>query len=227
MKTILALILLSASSFAGVQYVSGTIAPADRPCAVWQYGQPSAFHLAPNVRVEFPGFDSSLGTLVDVEIVFNHTPTWQYRAENLFTQSGASSVSWTRGYQLNVVYRPNFVGPVCFDLSNTVGDNGASYTAQRTWGPLTAFDGVEDFAGTSGLATAYGNSGQYTGTTILHPNTPRELAYFSFPGTKAFYISPRVLTDVVSGFPLALWWSSEDDVRLNLNGSVSIKYTYQ
>jgi len=206
----------------GTAYASYTIPVAERPCPVMQYGFDENTTFAPNVRVDLPAFDTSLGVLYDIEIIFNFQQTWAYRAENTNILP-TSAITWSRSMQMNLVYRPSFYGPVEWDGRNTVGDRGVSLTAAGSWNPLTSFDGVSDWSGTSGFDANYGLL--YTTLVVAHPNSPIELWYWGLPGTKSFYISPRMLDSQTSGFPGH--WQSESDIRLNLGSSVSVLYHYQ
>lgn len=212
---------------ASIFYASAVIAPAARPCPIAIYGTPTGSWQTPNVRVDLPPFDPALGTLTEVEVFFNFTPTWLYRAENTTTIQGTQSINWFRQFELNVVYRPGFFGPVEWNVDNTVGDGGGSYAAQGLWqAPLPPFDGLLDFQGVSGLDTSYGHSGQYTALVVLHETNPRALAYWQIQAPKTFYISPRFLQGTESGFP-SHSWASEEDIRLNFGGSVNVLFHYQ
>lgn len=216
--------MITALILAGTMYASYTIPVAERECAVMKYGFSESTTFAPNVPVHLPPFDASIGTLTGVRITFNITPTWEYRAENVNVQP-TSNLSWYRAFNLNVVYRPSFVGPVEFDPRNTVGDLGMTFGVTASRPPLTAFDGSNDFAGSSGFSTSGAGSGAYTVVQTTQCNSSLELWWYSQPGVKTFYISPRMIASSTSGFPAH--WASESKINVNLSGAVMVQYTYQ
>ena len=216
--------MIAALLLLGVQYASYTIPAADRPCPLMRYGYQESTTFEPNVPVHLPPFDTTLGTLTSVRITYNVTPTWAYRAEH----PGATPtqpITWYRALHTNVVYRPSFVGPIETSDRNTVGDLGMTIGAYHATSPVAAFDGTIDYAGPSAISTTYGGSGTYTIPQTAVCTTSLELWYFSQPGTKTFYISPRMTLDgTTTGFPGH--WASESDIRVNLGSSVSVQYTY-
>lgn len=231
MKYLLALIAILVPhdpSYAGIQYESYTIPVASRDCALVTFA--SSVWDAPNVPITVPPFNTALGTLTSVDVVFNHTPTWVFGGENTSVNLGTTPVVWSRAYALNVVYRPSFQGPTEWNARNQVGDNAAgSFTGTGQWiFPLDAYDGATDWGGTSGFTWPYANSGLYTSVTSLHETDPLALsAFWQVQAPRTFYISPRFQSKSSSGWPSHYLWEEADDVRLHLGSTVTIQYHYQ
>lgn len=231
MKYLLALIALLAPhdpSYAGTQYESYTIPLAARDCPMVTFASP--VWNAPNVPITVPPFNTALGTLVAVDVVFNHTPTWVFGGENTSVNIGTTPVQWSRAYALNVVYRPSFQGSTEWNARNLVGNNPAgSFTGTGQWiFNLDAYDGATDWAGTSGFTWPYANGGFYTAVTNLHETDPLALsAFWQVQAPRTFYISPRFQSATSSGWPSHYLWEEADDIQLHLGSTVTVQYQYQ
>ena len=219
--------MLTALLLAGTQYVSYTIPAAERPASVSTY---AAGWQEPAIAITVPPFDTTLGTLTDVELYVNYTPTWEWRVEHLTDLQGTDPISWRRAFQLNVVYRPSFVGPVEHDLRNRFGVSapaGQIGTGNRPF-PIGPFDGLLDYQGPSGFGTSYAHSGLYTQIVNLHTGSDAlELWYWSLPSPRTVYLCPRRLQ--ASEFTIGIpgHWVDGDQISLNFNASVQIMYHYQ
>lgn len=171
--------------------------------------------------ITFPAFNTMGGTrtLDDVEIITNFNPIWRYQAENLSTYNPTSTITWQVSIEMNLVYRPNFGGPVCFNPLNTVGNYGSSYATGSAHPSLPLYDGVTDFSGLSGFSHQFS---LYMYLIVTHANTPRELAWWSGTGPRTFYICPRFLNQHHSGFNGHYVEGYEVDV--NMAPSVAVIY---
>lgn len=210
----------------GQQLVTYHVPPADRVQSLYDFNVSSG-PLDPNLAVTIPSFDTSLGTLTSVKILTNMTPTWFVRAENesIFPVTPAQPVTWFTQTQTVWNYRPSTQNPYDANYAFNNGVGVTSVNAQGTINNLSAYDGVTDYAGTSGIQTDFGNSGLYTHIFNLTTTRQRELDWFSSGTTRTIFASTRALAQPWNGWPGH--WSHGLLVQMNFASDVYVTYTYQ
>lgn len=212
------LVLAAPSPAMGVQVVHATIPPAQRHVDIVTVEggiQPLA-----DVALIFPAFDACLGTLTDVEFIESWTGNWHFAAENLAPTLPTLAVNWRESFEMNVGYRRLIFGPY-EDQRYCVGHPVGSYLIGGVHDPLPAFDGAEDYSGPSGFWT---NDVGYPFMIDIHELRPRYLAWWSAPGLRTIYISPRDCEqDSVTGLNGHEWGFGQD---IDLAPTATIVYTY-
>lgn len=224
-------LVLAVCTFVGIAnggqvIVSYQVPPADREQTLYDFNVSSG-PLDPNLAVTIPSFDDTLGTLTSVRIITNMTPTWFVRAENesIFPITPAQPVTWFTQTQTVWNYRPSTQNPYDANYAFNMGVGVSSVNAQGTINNLSAYDGVTDYAGTSGIQTNFGASGLYTHIFNLTTTRQRELDWFSSGTTRTIFASTRALPQSWNGWPGH--WSHGLIVKMNFASDVLVTYTYQ
>lgn len=152
--------------------------------------------------LSFGRFDPGLGTLLSVNLTFNADITGSFAAENL--GSSTTTVYGNEG-AAETISLPNGGSIV---VAPTIAANA---------GTLGAFDGTEDFAGTSGKALS-NLSGTSSGTQQLVDSAL--LAAFTGTGTIALPITAVGTSQAIGGGNLLT------ELTQQAGASVAVSYTY-
>lgn len=209
---------IAGRSLAGVQVVHASPSQAHVDIVTVEGGpQPWA-----DVELAFPPFDHTLGTLTDVEVIEHWTANWHFAAENEAPTLPTDYVTWRESFEMNVGYRRLFSSSPYEDQRYCVGPpSPGSFLIAGVHTPLAPFDGVEDYAGPSGF---WANEVSYPEVIDLHETRPRYLLWWTMPGPRTIYISPRDCEqDSVTGLNGHEWGFGQD---LDLAPNAVVIYHY-
>lgn len=214
---------MSQSATAGTVIYGVNLSPQQQQQTLFDYS--SSGPLDPDLPITVPSFDTSLGVLTSVQIFCNMAPTWDIRLENESSTpiTPANMVTWFSQTQTLFTYRPNQQNPFNYAYAFAGGAGASSLNAQSSVSILSAYDGVTDFAGTSGTEFSYG--GGYTWNMSPTATSSREMAWWSSGTARTIYCSTRSLGNDFNGWPGH--WTAQHRAKMNLSSVVLVKYTYQ
>lgn len=165
-----------------------------------------------NQIVSIPQFDPSNGTLCFVVIRVTANYDALVRTENTTGNSGHISVLATQTLQ---VTPPNFVAPVPVANSEII-----PYTSK----PVTAFDGVVDYAGTSSANFTYSPTNPRNELLVSSIREPADFGFGSFIGNGSYNFSFDGSGSVLVYSNTGALPSSDSD--LFLSAKVEVEYLY-
>lgn len=230
MKNLLiALVVLVAPAQAGTVLHQATLTPAEQATRVQDFTGP----IAPSIALTYPSFDTSLGTLVKVELIGNYTPTIRTRFENMSPAPVAGQLNWTHSHQVYFTYRPNPLNQ-SIPWQTMFGQNTATgyyslilggYMPAGVGGvSVPAFDGVLDYGGTSGFDSQIPYGAMYLRIINVGATSSREMEWWSQGTTRTVYLEPRTLSEHWYTWPGH--WTAGHEVQMNFSSSITVRYTY-
>lgn len=226
---VLAVCTFVGMSSAGTVIHAVNLTPIERQCTISDI---QGGWIDPTIPMTVPSFNTALGTLTKTRLITNYSPTYHAVGENtspsaIPNQSGWWS-GWQHTHQVMFSYRPYQQNPYNYDY--IVGHAAASHMSPYWLQPgtgdfLTAYDGVTDFAGTSGFDT--GVFSDYMNIPIIFSaTTNRELEWWSSGTTRTFYLEPRMLSETWPVF-YGHHWTGGQTINMNFASQVYVEYTYQ